>query len=447
MKRALIALALALGATPAAAQTVAIVNARIETAGPAGTIASGTIVLKDGRIAAVGAGVTPPAGARVIDAGGGTVTPGFIAPSTNLGVTEVELVAETRDDRSGKLSAGFDISYGVNPNSTMIPLARLSGVTRAVVTPVLSGGGGGHQDDSGADDFAAGGGGPGDGDPGLFAGQAAVVGLKAGDLDPVIKSRMAVVLDLGQAGARNAGGSRGASIVLVRAALEDARAFRANRGAYERGGTRDFGLSRVDLEALVPVVEGRVPLLIRVHRASDILQALRLAREEKVRIILEGAEEGWMVAAEIAAAGVAVIVDSQADLPDQFETLGSRLDNAARLQAAGVMVAITGSRDFNNLRQARFNAGLAVANGLPRETAIATLTANPARIWGLSDAGVLEVGKAADVVLWNGDPLETSTWPVAMFIDGVEQPQSARAFELRDRYAAPNATGYPPAYR
>jgi imidazolonepropionase-like amidohydrolase len=446
MKRALIAFAALVLASPAAAETVAIINARLETAAAAGIIPNGTIVLKDGRIAAVGAGVTAPAGARVIDAAGGVVTPGLIAPSTSLTVSEVEQVTSTRDDRSGSLSAGFDISYGVNPASTMIPLARQTGLTRVVATPVLARGGGGHQDDSGAEDFA-GGGGPGDGDPAMFAGQAAIVTLAAGDTDPVITARVAVTLDLGEAGARNAGGSRGAALVLVRAALQDARAYARNRGAYDRGDTREFGLSRIDLEALVPVVEGRIPLLVRVHRASDILQVLRLAREEKIKVILEGVEEGWLVAREIAAAGVPVIIDSQADLPDQFETLGARLDNAARLQAAGVTVAIMGSRDVNNLRQARFNAGLAVANGLPRDQAMATLTANPARMWGMTTVGTLEVGKEADVVLWNGDPLETSTWPLAVFIGGVEQPQSSRAFELRDRYARPNAMGYPPAYQ
>lgn len=446
MKRALIALSALALANPVAAETVAIVNARLETASPAGIIANGTIVLKDGKIVAVGAGVTAPAGARVIDAAGGVVTPGLIAPSSSLTVTEVEQVSSTRDDRSGSLSAGFDISYGVNPNSTMIPLARSTGLTRVVVTPVLSRGGGGHQDDSGAQDFA-GGGGPGDGDPAMFAGQAAIVSLAAGDSDPVVLPRVAVALDLGEAGARNAGGSRGAALVLVRAALQDARAFARNRGAYDRGETRAFGLSRIDLEALVPVVEGRVPLLVRVHRASDILQVLRLAREEKIKVILEGAEEGWLVARELAAAGVPVIIDSQADLPDQFETLGARLDNAARLQAAGVTVAIMGSRDVNNMRQARFNAGLAVANGLPRDQAMATITANPARMWGMTGVGSLEVGKAADVVLWTGDPLETSSWPAAVFIGGVEQPQGTRAFELRDRYATPNAMGYPPAYQ
>ncbi|MCF8505560.1 MAG: amidohydrolase family protein [Caulobacter sp.] len=449
MKRALLALATLALATPAAAETVAIINARLETASPAGTIPSGTIVLRDGRILALGAGVSAPAGARVIDAAGGTVSPGLIAPSSSLTVTEVEQVTSTRDDRSGKLSAGFDISYGVNPASTMIPLARQTGLTRVVATPVLSrgGGGDGHKhDDGGAREFAGGGGGD-DAEPMMFAGQAAIVGLAAGDLDPVVRARVAVTLDLGEAGARNAGGSRGAALVLVRAAFEDARAFARNRAAYDRGETREFGLSRVDLEALIPVVEGRTPLLVRVNRASDILQVLRLAREEKIKIILEGAAEGWLVAPQIAAAGVGVILDSQTDLPDSFESLAARLDNAARLQAAGVTVAIMGSRDLNNMRQQRFNAGLAVANGLPRDAAMATVTANVAKIWGMTGVGSLIVGQEADVVLWTGDPLETSSWPKAVFIGGVEQPQGARAFELRDRYATPGAMGYPPAYQ
>lgn len=447
MKSLLFAAALALTATPALAETVAIVNARIETVGTAGTITSGTVVIRDGKIAAVGEGVAAPAGARVIDAKGGVVTPGFIAASSNLTVSEVEAVSETRDDRSGKLSAGFDIQYGVNPNSAVIPLARQSGLTTAVITPLLTRGGGGHSHDHGgsADAGLTGGGGVGEADPYLFGGQAAIVTLGQ-SRDPVRKARVAVVLDLGEAGARNAGGSRGAALVLVRSALDDARAYARNRGAYEQGSTREFGLSRIDLEALVPVVQGRTPLLIRVSRAADIRQALRLAKEQNIRIIIEGAEEGWMVADELAAAGVAVLIDPQAALPQSFETLGARLDNAARLRAAGVTVVIVGSRDYSNLRQARFNAGTAVAYGLPYADALASLTANPARVWGIADrVGSIEVGKDADIVLWNGDPLETSSWPLAVFVGGVQQPEDNRAFQLRDRYAAPPAA-YPPAY-
>jgi imidazolonepropionase-like amidohydrolase len=191
-----------------------------------------------------------------------------------------------------------------------------------------------------------------------------------------------------------------------------------------RGETRSYGLPPLDLEALVPVVEGRTPLLIRVNGAADIRQALRLAREEKIRIILEDAEEAWLVADDISAARVPALIDPQADLPRSFETLSARLDNAARLQKAGVVIAIKGSKNFNSLRPVRLNAGTAVAYGLTRDQALAAITINPARIWGIAGRiGSLEVGKNADVVLWNGDPLETLSYPLHVFIGGVEQPR------------------------
>ena len=436
-------------ALPAAAETVAIVNARIEPVSSA-TIPNGTLVIRDGKIAAVGAGVAVPAGARVVDAKGGVVTPGLIAPSSNLGASEIGGVRETRDDGTGNaLSAAFDIAYGVNPASPMIGLARDGGITSSAVTPVLSGTGGGaheHADDGVVEEMTAGK--SGDGDPPLFGGQAAFIRLKAGASDIVEASKLAVTVSLGESGARAAGGSRGADLVLIRSALEDARAFAARRAAFEQGATRDFGLSRLDLQALVPVVQGKTPLLIRVSRAADIRQALKLAAEERIKIVLEGVEEGWMVASEIAKAGVPVIVDPQADLPDSFEALGARLDNAARLNAAGVAVAINGARDFNNLRQERLNAGLAVANGLPYGAALASVTLVPARIWGQDGkVGSLEVGKLADVVVWNGDPLETTSWPLNVFVGGVEQPKDSRQDQLKARYVASDQSGYPPAYR
>lgn len=436
-------------ALPAAAQTVAIVNARIEPVSSA-AIPSGTLVIKDGKIAALGASVQVPAGARVIDAKGGVVTPGLIAPSSNLGASEISGVRETRDDGTGSaLSAAFDISYAINPASTFLGLARDGGITGSAVTPVLSGTGGGahqHADDGVVEEMTAGA--HGDGDPPLFGGQAAFIRLKAGSTDIVEASKLAVTVSLGESGARAAGGSRGANLILIRSALEDARAFANRRAAFEQGATRDFGLSRLDLAALIPVVQGKTPLLIRVSRAADIRQALKLAADEKVKIVLEGVEEGWMVAGEIAKAGVPVILDPQASLPGSFETLGSRLDNAARLHAAGVSVAINGARDFNNLRQERLNAGLAVANGLPYPAALAAVTLVPAKIWGQADkVGSLEVGKVADVVVWNGDPLETTSWPTAVLVGGVEQPKDGRHQQLKARYAATDQSGYPPAYR
>lgn len=422
-------------AGPALAETVAITGARIETAGPAGAVPNGTVVITDGRITAVGAGVRVPAGARVIDGAGKVVTPGLVAASTNLTVAELDNVRETRDDVPGAgLSAGFDIAYGVNPASILIPLARQTGVTRAVVTPAPVRGGFGEEDtELGlAQDYTAGGGETAHRDPGLFGGQAAIVRLADGDPDPVVRPRVAVTLDIGRNGATS---TRGTVFVLMRSALAEARQFARNRPAFDRGAEIPSRYTREDLEALLPVAEGRVPFLVRVHRAADIRQVLRFAREERVRVMLEGAEEGWMVAGELAAAHVPVIVDAQEDLPQNFDQLGSRLDNAARLQAAGVAVAIEGSRDFNNLREARFNAGTAVANGLPYEAAIASLTSVPARMWGFGDrSGSLEPGKEADVVVWSGDPLEVTAYPEAVFVAGREQPMTSRGQQLRDRY-------------
>lgn len=447
-KTSLIAAASALSllaALPAAAQTIAIVGGRILSQGPAGDIASGTVLIKDGKIVAVGAKVAVPADARIVDASGKTVSPGLVLPSTSLTVAEVEQIDDTRDDSAGKrMGAAFDVQYGVNPNSALIPLARISGVTRAVVTPVLGRGGyGGHKDD-GADDFS---GSFEDGEASLFAGQVATATLAAGVTDAVVKAKIGMALDLGEAGASYAGGSRGAAIVLLKSALDDARHYARNRAAFDMGASRPYPYSRDDLEALIPVVEGRMPLLVRVHRASDITQILKFAADQKLKLILEGAEEGWMVADAIAKAGVPVLLDAQTNLPGSFETLGATLQNAGRLNAAGVTVAVMGSRDYNNLRQGRFNAGLAVSYGLPYSAAMASVTINPAKIWGLADRiGSLEPGKDADVVIWTGDPLEVTTYATSVFIQGKEQPMTSRSLELANRYR-PAQSDYPPAYR
>ena len=424
---------------------IAIINARIETVTEKGAIPSGTLVMRGERIIAVGASVAIPDGAKVIDAKGGVVAPGMIAPSTNVMVDEVNLVPETRDDAGGdRIGAGFDVQYGINPASPLVRVGRQSGLTEAVITPLLGRMSAGGEDD---DEAALTGGGDGSTTtPTLFGGQAAVVRLTDDRNTALVKAHAAVALDLGEAGAAHAGGSRGAALVYVRAALDDARHFAKHRADFDRGDTRSYGLAPVDLEALIPVTEGRTPLLVRVDRASDIQQALRLAREQRVKIILESAREGWMVADEIARAHVPVLLDAQADLPNEFESLGARLDNAARLDAAGVVIAMKAKRDFNSLRPIRLNAGTAVAYGLPYQAALRSVTLNPARIWGIdARTGSLEVGKDANVVLWTADPLETASYPLAVFIQGVEQANTSRRLRLRDRYLAPD-DGYPPAY-
>jgi imidazolonepropionase-like amidohydrolase len=446
MIRVLTALAAALAlSAPAQAATVAITNARILTAGPAGEIANGTVVVRDGKIAAVGAGVAVPGGAQVIDAQGGVVAPGFVAVNSLLGAVELSQLPRDYSVDNPDLGAAFDISYALNPDSVVIPVARLGGITSAVVTPRP--GVGGQPTDHGDDEvanltdgsFASAGG------HGLFSGQAAVIQLTARG-EPLVRPRVAMVAPFGELGARLAGGARGAQIVLLKEVLADVRAYRANRAAYNSAAMRELSLSRADLEALIPVVEGRMPLIAVVDRASDIRAVLRLAREEKIRLILSDAAEGWRVAPEIAAAGVPVIVNAIFDRPTSLETIGATLENAARLHAAGVTVAIEGQGGAHRAHETRYNAGIAVANGMPYAAALAAVTINPARIFGVADrVGSLEAGKDADLVLWSGDPFEPLSRPRLILVRGEAQELRSRQLDLRDRYQDLSRP-YPPAY-
>ena len=439
---AVAAATLALSATAALAQTVAITNGRILTG--SGEIARGTVVIRDGRIAAVGAGVAVPAGAEVIDAQGGVIAPGFVAVDSGLGGIEVSALSDTNDLRqsSNSLSAAFDLSWGLDPDSFTLPVARLGGITRAIVVPQHPGSSGGHvheQDTAGVGEGGL-------HSPGLFAGQAAAIHLAEGT-DILVQPRIAMVAPFGDAGAGIAGGARGAEFTLFREILREVRLYAANRAAYDRGSLRDLMLSRADLEALIPVAQGRMPIIISVHRAADIRNVLRLAREEGLDVILDGAEEGWRVADEIAAAGVPVLLNPLSNLPQSFEVRGATMENAARLHAAGVVIAIKGNEgSVHRARETRYNAGNAVAHGLPYEAAIAAISVNPARIFGLEGRfGGIRVGVAADVVVWTGDPLEPLSQPIAIFINGEPQSLESRALELRDRYR--DRTTMPPAYR
>ncbi len=444
----LAALAAAL-AGPALAQSVAITNARVLTAGPAGEIAHGLVMIDKGKITAVLDQTTVrlafAPGTQVIDAQGGVVTPGFIAPNALLGAVEVRSLGDDVVANNPDIGAAFDVQYALNPASTLIPVARLGGITRAIVMPLSAGGGGTdfHADD-GEELYTAGGGG-GSKSTALFAGQAAVIHLGEG-ANILVKPKVGMVVPFGDGGANVAGGARGAEIVALKAAFRDVRDYMRNKAAYDRAGVRDMGLSKADLEALIPVVEGRMPIIASVHKASDIRSVLQFAREERVKVILDGAEEGWMTAGEIAAAGVPVIINPLSDRPESFQVLGATMENAARLQAAGVTLAIESQGGAHRVRELRYNVGNAIANGMPYQAGLAAVTINPARIFGVADKiGSLEPGKDADLVIWTGAPFEPLSQPTAIFIRGESQPMTSRQLELRDRYKTLGG-GYPAAY-
>jgi imidazolonepropionase-like amidohydrolase len=410
-KRFLAAAAAALlAAAPAAAQgTLAIVGGRVLTmAGPA--IEGGTVLIQGGRIVAVGVGVAVPAGARTIDARGKVVTPGFFESATQIGLVEVGNVDETNDHRQNDddhVAAAFDVRDGLNPSSIVIPVTRIAGVTTAVTRP----------------------------DGGLIAGQGAIIDLTGVNVDSMlVRAPVAMYASLGEASKGAGGGTRAGATMLLREVLDDARTYARNRQAFERNQFRPLAASRLDLEALQPVLAGRIPLVIDVNRASDIRAALSIAREFGIRVVISGGSEAWMVADELARANVPVVVKVLQDLPETFEQLGERYDNAAILRRAGVKVAIT-TLDTHNARNIKQEAGNAVANGLPYEEALKAVTLYPAQIWGVADRyGSLEVDKVANVVVWGGDPLELLTPVEHVVIHGREVPLVSRETQLRDRY-------------
>ncbi|HEX7943066.1 MAG TPA: amidohydrolase family protein, partial [Phenylobacterium sp.] len=241
-------------------------------------------------------------------------------------------------------------------------------------------------------------------------------------------------------------GARGAEFVLLKEALDDVRAYMKNRAAYDRAAYRDLALSRADLEALIPVVQGEMPLMAVANRASDIRAVLRFARDEHLKVIISGGAEAWRLAPELAAAGVPVLISSTDDRPTGLEDLGATLENAARLEKAGVKVIIQTGGGDHRTHEMRYDAGIAVANGMSQAGALAAITINPARAFGVAARiGSLEAGKDADLVLWSGDPFEPLSRPQLILIRGEAQPLTSRQIELRDRYKDLGRP-YPPAY-
>jgi imidazolonepropionase-like amidohydrolase len=390
-------------------QSVAIANGEVHTVSGA-VIPGGTVLVEDGIVTAVGRNVAIPPGVRVVDASGKVVTPGFFDSSTRLGVVEIGSYQGTSDGSSSndRMTAAFNVAEGINPNSTLFPVARVEGITRAVVAP-----------GSGAS---------------LIAGTSALINLGEGPLSGMLeKAPLAMYAVLGESGANYQGGARPLALLRLREVFQDALDFDENQPAFEAGARRDYALSRLDLEALVPVVRGDLPLVLQVNRASDILTALKLKDEFGLNLVLSGVGEGWLVAEEIAAAGVPVMTNAISNMPS-MEVLSAGYENVARMHRAGVVVVLS-SFDAHNVRNLKQEAGFAVSYGLPYEAALRAVTLTPAQVWGVADRiGSLEPGKVGDVVVWSGDPLEAMTSAEMVFINGVEISYETRQKALLEKY-------------
>ena len=402
------------------AQTIAITGGKVyPVSGPA--IENGTVLVRDGKIVAVGANVTVPNDATRIDATGKWVTPGLINALTGLGVTEIGQVQATVDRTArgdSGIAAAFPVWEGINPASTMFAPARNEGVTSVVVVPT----------------------------GGLIAGQAALIDLVPGTLSDMIhKAPVAMVAQFGDA---RSGGSnaRGEQYARLKELLEDARTYARRRADFDRAQTRPFAARRADLEALVPVVEGRLPLMMNADQASDIDAVLRLARETNVKVIIAGGAESWMMADRLAAANVPVAVGSMNNIPNSFSALGSTQEAPALLRRAGATMVLIGNGsddELFNVRNLKYDAGVAVAYGLSWDDALRAITLTPAEVLGVANRiGSLQPGRDANIVVWSGDPFEFATRVEHVLVRGREVARPSRQDELMQRYKT-----YPPAYR
>jgi len=411
MKRLLASLAMAAAlCAPAFAQTVAVTNGRVVTNTGAGQIENGTVVIRDGAIVDVGANVSIPDGATVIDAEGGWITPGLFHPQTQLGLVEVALESSARDSAASgsPFTASLDVEDAFNPAGNHIDSARVKGITRFAVHPATG--------------------------SAIIAGRGALADATGGP-GSLFATRQFMLIDLSQSGASTAGGARTAAWAYLRAAIEDARFYPGRFMAHPEGDA----VNRFDAAAMVSVVRGEIPLVMQMDRASDIRRALAFAgRYPGIRLIIAGGAEAHLVADELAEAGVPVIFDPMRNLPDSFDTLAANIRGAARLHEAGVRVAYTtlGSDLYWNPRLISQHAGIAVANGASWSDAFRSITLTPAELYGVGDRfGALAAGYSGDVVVWDGDPLEVMSAPRAVLIDGAVQSLETRQTRLRDRYS------------
>ncbi|MCC6319467.1 MAG: amidohydrolase family protein [Gemmatimonadaceae bacterium] len=405
--------AAALAATttlPLPAQVVAITGARVfPVNGP--PVDNATVVITNGRISAVGAGVAVPAGARRIDGTGKWVTPGIFNATTSLGVSEIGQIPGSYDagaqGTGDGVTASFRVWEGFNPASPLLQVTRNDGITTVGIIPSGS----------------------------LVGGQGAVVALRNGSLaDVLMRGPAAMFADLNARGAR-IGAARAEVYARLRDVFDDARALPTLRAGYERNASRPLAAGLADLRALQPVLAGTLPLVVDADRATDIEEALTLARQYGLRIAVGSATEGWKVADQLGAAKAFVLVGALNNIPRDFSSLGARQDNAALLHAAGARVIISGGTDAFNARNVRFEAGVAVAFGLPWDAALRAVTLTPAELYGVANrVGSLENGKDATLVVWSGDPFEPSTRAEHVFVQGAEVQGPSRQDELMRRY-------------
>jgi len=405
--------ALAVTTSAVQAESIAITNATVYTVAKQGILSQATVLVDEGKITAVYNKEETPASLSVdtiIDANGRILTPGFIASKNLLGLVEVSAVSSTRDGSDKKADLTFDASLAFNPKSTLIAYARKGGITSSLVMPH-----GGEK---------------------VFTGQSFAVNL-SGEFDSVIAATNAVIVELGSSGK----GSRAMALQTLSNQLEDAqkslakaeKAKISSKKVKKGKENKDVKQPSRSEQVMFALLAGEKPLLAYVDRATDILALLKLKEQYKVNLVLVGASDAVLVREQIAKANVVVMMSALDNLPSSFDSLHNSLNNVSKLTQAGVKVVITNSGESHNINQLRFDAGIAVANGLEKTAALAAITANVADTFTLN-TGRIAVGRNADLVLWSNDPFEISSKVDVMWINGQAMSLKSRQDALRERY-------------
>lgn len=404
------------------ADSYLIKNGRIITMGEMGVIENGDVRIKDGRITEVAENIDADSTDNVIEAAGAYVTPGLFDSGTQLGLAEVANFIGSTDNRvkGQQLGAGFSLALALNRFSSLVPMVRKEGVTRAMVVPV-----------TGSE---------------ILAGQSALIQL--GDMAPFTTNvGNAVHLYLREVDKELAGGSRASALMKAIHSLREAERYGRNVRAYQSGKTREFRQSEADLKTLLKVLNREMALVVHVDRAADIETVLGEFAAFDTQIVLAGAREAWKVKRLLADRGIPVVLNVMDNLPSRFDRLGARLDNAALLVEAGVTVAFMTQNLFTNTQSLTQGAGVAVAYGLSWQEAMKAITVNPGVIWGVENYGSLESGAIADIVIWDGDPLEVMSAPTKLMINGQWINLTTRQDLLRDRYSDLDKQDVPFGYR
>jgi imidazolonepropionase-like amidohydrolase len=392
----------------------ALTHATVQTI-TKGTINDGTVIISKGKIIAVGPNLQLPTGAIIIDCTGLSIYPGMIDGGTRIGLSEVGSDERTQDyEEIGDIIPQMKALTAVNPNASAIPITRISGVTTAIAAP----------------------------DGGVIPGTAALVNLFGYTPDQMFAGFEGVVINFPRSARR--GGFDRRTDEEVKKATD--KSMKQLNDAWDKAvqyfkldsATQGKGLKYYpEMTAMLPVVQGKIPLMIEVNASKDIRLALKWVKEKKVKkVIFTGVSEGWRVADEIAKANIPVVVGPILALPSRdYDKYDKPYANPGLLKKAGVKLAIKTDDGNANYRNLPYHAGFAAAYGLGKDEALRSITIVAAEIFGVDNVlGSIEPGKNATLFVSDGDPMETKTQIKHVFIDGWQMPMVSRQTLLYDEF-------------